>query len=211
MKRLTKKFRSKRFRDSYVDANVRTFLAQQIRSLRGDMSQAEFAKLLATTQSVVSRFEDPSYGKFNLQTLLEIAAKLDRAVIARIVDFQTFLRFTEDMSESAMCPDGYDPELMDRMAIAHAAPATRDMVSQQLSVLTATPKQVPNRPGELLRQVQQSHLRVAAPIEREQAVPTAAGHDEAKEDSDLLLGFGLSTIAHVPSDRWSTDRGIVSH
>lgn len=115
--RLTEKFRNKRYRDSYVSANVRRFLAQQFRSLRGDLSQEEFGKILGKPQSVVSRLEDPAYGKFALQTLLEVAASLDRAVIARIVDFPTFLRFTEDMSESAMCPAGYDPNVLDRMAV----------------------------------------------------------------------------------------------
>jgi hypothetical protein len=115
--RLTDKFRNKRYRDSYVDANVRRFLAQQIRALRGDLSQEAFGKLLDKPQSVVSRLEDPSYGKFSLQTLLEIAASLDRAVIARIVDFPTFLRFTEDVSEAAISPAGYDEHALDRFSL----------------------------------------------------------------------------------------------
>jgi hypothetical protein len=115
--RLTEKLRNKRYRDSYVDANVRRFLAQQFRALRGDMSQEEFGKLIGKPQSVVSRLEDPAYGKFALQTLLEVAASLNRAVVARIVDFPTFLRFTEDVSQQAICPSGYDPELLDRFAL----------------------------------------------------------------------------------------------
>lgn len=121
MSELVRKLKKKRFRDSYVDANVRMFLAQQMRSLRGDMSQKEFGDLLGIPQSVVSRYEDPAYGKFNLQTLLEIAAKLDRAVVARIVDFQTFLRFTEDMSEHAMCPAGYDENELEAFATGDEA------------------------------------------------------------------------------------------
>ena len=94
------------------------FLAQQIRALRGDMSQEEFGKLFGTPQSVVSQLRRPiAYGKFTLQTLLEVAAALNRAVLARIVDFPTFLRFTEDMSEQAICPAEYDSEVLDRFAV----------------------------------------------------------------------------------------------
>lgn len=116
IERLLEKFRNKRYRDSYVSANNRRFLAQQLRAIRGEMSQEEFGRLIGKPQSVVSRLEDPNYGKFTLQTLHEVAASLDRAVVTRIVDFPTFLRFTEDMSESATCPAGYDEHTVDRFA-----------------------------------------------------------------------------------------------
>jgi len=111
--RLAEKFRNKRYRDSYVSANNRRFLAQQMRALRGDMSQEAFGLLIGKPQSVVSRLEDPNYGKFTLQTLHEVAASLDRAVITRMVDFPTFLQATGDVSESAMCPAGYDEHVVD--------------------------------------------------------------------------------------------------
>jgi predicted transcriptional regulator len=190
------------------------FLAQQVRSLRGDMSQEEFAKLLGTTQSVVSRFEDPSYGKFNLQTLLEIAAKLNRAVVARIVDFPTFLRFTEDMSESAMCPAGYDPELLDSAVNERAIAAGKSEASATLphhqSVLGATPKQAWNQASGLLAQIQQSQLRIAVPAEKEQVALTATDHEETEVDIARLLSTGRA-IVDAEFGRWSTGRGIVSH
>jgi hypothetical protein len=58
-----------------------------------------------------------------------VAASLDRAVITRIVDFQTFLRFTEDMSEQAICPAGYDEQAMGRFALdlpMHASASASD-------------------------------------------------------------------------------------
>lgn len=180
MTRLTKKFRSKRFRDSYVDANVRMFLAQQIRALRGDMSQEQFAELLGTTQSVVSRFEDPSYGKFNLQTLLEIAAKLNRAVFARIVDFPTFLRLTEDLSEQAICPEGYDADLVERPSPQEP----RSEVPARSSVLRDKPEPPAFnyvRENTLLGQPQEIHLKSAAV-----AKPVAEDADSEKDSGDLV-------------------------
>jgi hypothetical protein len=152
--RLTEKLRNKRYRDSYVDANVRRFLAQQIRALRGDMSQEEFGRLLGKPQSVVSRLEDPAYGKFTLQTLLEIAASLDRAVVARIVDFSTFLRFTEDMSEHAICPEGYNENALDHFALGSMPAGQRAAKPPQgASVLDILPEPF-NRLSPLLSEIE---------------------------------------------------------
>lgn len=122
--KLTEKFRDKRYRDGYVSAHNRRFLAQQLRALRGDLSQEEFGKLIEKPQSVVSRQEDPAYGRFNLDSLQETVAKLDRAVFTRIVDFPTYLRLTEDMSESAVCPPAYDAAALDSFALAEAGSLT---------------------------------------------------------------------------------------
>jgi hypothetical protein len=133
---LVEKFRNKRYRDSYVSATNRRFLAQQIRALRGDMSQEDFGKLIGKPQSVVSRLEDPNYGKLTQQTIHEVAAALNRAVITRIVDFPTFLRFTEDMSEQALCPTGYDEQAMDRFALGlpvQTVSATSDRIGSRIS------------------------------------------------------------------------------
>jgi transcriptional regulator with XRE-family HTH domain len=171
------------------------FLAQQVRALRGDMSQQQFAELLGTTQSVVSRFEDPSYGKFNLQTLLEIAAKLDRAVVARIVDFPTFLRFTEDVSANAMCPAGYDAELLDQIATGLAS----------------------DESAAAIKAPQESVLRATRPA-RNQHVSS----DSLLGQTDFHLGaesYGVDTrlaprsgvIESAWFDRRSASRGITSH
>src|SRR6266550_312428 len=69
---LVEKFRSKRYRHSYVTAHTRRFLARQMRKLRGDKSQSEFGDLIGKQQTVVSRLEDASYGKWTLQTLLTL-------------------------------------------------------------------------------------------------------------------------------------------
>lgn len=106
--RLAQKLRNPKYRHAYVGAQVRQFLARQIRELRGNESQAEFGKRIDKAQNVVSRLEDPSYGKATLSTLLDMAAKLDRALIVRFVDFNTFLKFTDDQSDKAAAPASYD-------------------------------------------------------------------------------------------------------
>lgn len=114
--RLVPKLADKAYRNSYVAHQTRQFLARQVRALRGDKSQKEFGTLLGKPQSVVSRLEDPNYGKWTLQTLFDVAASLDRAVIVRIVDYPTFLRFTSDMTDAAACPEFYNQETVDSLA-----------------------------------------------------------------------------------------------
>jgi len=118
--RLAEKFRDKAYRDSYVGATVRRFVAQQIRALRGDLSQADFGHLLEKPQSVVSRLEDPAYGKLTIQTLLDIAAKLDRALIVQFVDYPTFMKFSGDFSELTLAPVAYDSASIDKFSRLYA-------------------------------------------------------------------------------------------
>lgn len=116
MTTLSKKFRSKAYRDSYVSTHLRTFLSHQIRALRGDMTQAEFGALLGKPQNVVSRLENPSYGKLTLQTLLDVADKTDVALLVRFIDFQTFLEVTGDLSDRAVHPESYDEKELEDFA-----------------------------------------------------------------------------------------------
>ena len=86
LRSLIEKFRSKEYRDSYIAAHTRRFLAHQMRKFRCDKSQAEFGQLIDKRQTVVSQLEDPKYGKWTLQTLFDVAAKLNVAVLVRFVD-----------------------------------------------------------------------------------------------------------------------------
>jgi transcriptional regulator with XRE-family HTH domain len=126
---LASQLKNKRFRDSYLAQHLKVFLAAQIRALRGDMSQAEFGKLIDMPQSVVSRLENQSYGKVNVQTLLKIAIKLDVALIIRFVGFKTFLDWTKDHSLKALAPDSYEKENE-----KSAAPAESETAQPALSV-----------------------------------------------------------------------------
>ena len=83
-------------RDAYVQAEVVTALAHQIRSVRVQRgwSQLELAKKLGTTQTAVSRLEDPSYGKFTLKTLLDLSKVFDAGLQVKFVSFMTLLSET---------------------------------------------------------------------------------------------------------------------
>ncbi len=102
--RLLKKLANKRYRDAYVQSHTKRFLAQQMRALRGNSSQADFGSVLDKPQSVVSRLEDPAYGKWTLQSLFDVASKLNLLVIVRFVDPETFIRITDELGEDAQAP-----------------------------------------------------------------------------------------------------------
>jgi transcriptional regulator with XRE-family HTH domain len=87
---------------------LKAFLSDQIRTLRGDLTQREFGDKIGKPQSVISRLEKQLDRHISIQTLIDIAVKLDIAVVIRFVDFTTFLRYTEDYSDKALAPPAYD-------------------------------------------------------------------------------------------------------
>jgi hypothetical protein len=105
--RLAQQFKGEKFRKSYFARQLKVFLAAQIRALRGERTQTQFGGLIGKPQSVVARLERESYGKVNLQTLIDIAQKLDIALIVRFVNHSTFLEWTKDYSQEALAPQSY--------------------------------------------------------------------------------------------------------
>lgn len=109
-KRLFEKLKRKPYRDAFVAEHVRTGIAHQIVVLRDQRgwSQGDLAKKLDKPQSVVSRLENPDYGKATISTLLEVAATYDVALVVRYVSFPEFLRQTRDVSIEAMEVESFD-------------------------------------------------------------------------------------------------------
>jgi transcriptional regulator with XRE-family HTH domain len=105
-------------RGRYLAQHLRAFLADQVRALRGEMSQKEFGERIGQPQSVVSRLENEEYGWVSMQALIDIATKLDIGLVVRFVDFPTFLDTTSDVSERAVAPAPYgtDPPIDDTVA-----------------------------------------------------------------------------------------------
>jgi transcriptional regulator with XRE-family HTH domain len=68
----------------------RRYLAHQIKSLRGRLSQEEFAKKLGMPRTTLSRLENARRACISLRTLLRIAAKLDIGLVVYFDDRKKF-------------------------------------------------------------------------------------------------------------------------
>ena len=90
VKRLARALGDQGIRHSYMARQLKAFLAQQIRALRGDQSQKDFGERIRKPQSVVSRLEKQADRHISIQTLIDIAERLDIAVIIALSIFQPF-------------------------------------------------------------------------------------------------------------------------
>jgi hypothetical protein len=133
---LAEKFHDKQYRDSYVASHTRGVLSQQMRNFRGDLSQAEYADKIGKQKTVIGRLENPGYAGWSLRTMLETARKENVAVLVRFVDFPTFLKYTDDLSDKSLNPTPYDANAVDQLAAgnnANAAVAENNDIPIRLS------------------------------------------------------------------------------
>ncbi|EAQ35989.1 hypothetical protein NB311A_01415 [Nitrobacter sp. Nb-311A] len=115
---------------------VRSYIAFQIRALREQRgwNQADLAREAEKTQSVISRLEDPDYGKLSLQTCLEIAIAYDLPLLVQFVEWDDWLSRMSNMSPSAMRKRGFDANrLLNKRAVRSqtAEAFTRMMLEDQ--------------------------------------------------------------------------------
>ena len=126
IRRLAKMLGRRVFRHGYMSRQLKAFLAQQIRELRGEERQEDFGKRIGKPQSVISRLEKQLDRSISIQTLIDIAEGLDIAVIIRFVDFPKFLKYTEDYSDEAITPQRYDQSAIDAIVRDNEWPACDD-------------------------------------------------------------------------------------
>ncbi len=111
--KLIAKLKDKEYRDAYAVEHVTTSLPFQIRALREkrEWTQGKLAKHAQTTQTAISRIEDPDYGKLSLNTLYKLAAAFDVALLVKFVPFSRLLSEFEDVSPEALEVEGFEDEI----------------------------------------------------------------------------------------------------
>lgn len=99
-------------RHAYLEAELVTGLAHQIRAVRMQRhwTQSDLAKRLGTTQPNVARLEDPSYGRYTLATLIELAKVFDTGMQVRFISFISMLNETFKPSAKAREVLSFDEE-----------------------------------------------------------------------------------------------------
>lgn len=103
---------NKEVREAYVEAEIISALAHQIRAMRLDrkLSQAELAKKMKTTQAAISRLEDPSYGQLSLQTLFKLSHAFDTGLRVEFVSTLNMLNSTFKPNEAARHVPSFEDE-----------------------------------------------------------------------------------------------------
>lgn len=90
----------KRYRDQLVAETIFSRLPLKVRFLREKTgkSQKLIARESGKAQTWISKLEDPNYGRFSVNTLLEVASMYD---VGLKVDFVPFSQVLDDFSNSA--------------------------------------------------------------------------------------------------------------
>jgi transcriptional regulator with XRE-family HTH domain len=124
-KKLLRKLSRKEYRVSYVEQNVRTGVAYQIRALREQRgwTQTAFGRLIGAGQSTASRLEDPDYGKMSISSLLQVASACDVALLVRFVSFEEMILRSRDVSPEALQVSSWNPSKFRAADEAHVVTA----------------------------------------------------------------------------------------
>src|SRR5687768_11406617 len=65
-------------------------------------TQAQLADAAGKPRNVITRLEDPNYGKPTLRTMIEIACALDVGLLVKFVPFTRLVREYDDLSPNAL-------------------------------------------------------------------------------------------------------------
>src|SRR5690606_26814977 len=113
-KQIVASLSDKAYRDAFVRQTIEVGLPFQIRGMRvaRDKSQKELGKMLGKPQSVVSRFENPGYGRCTLNTLLEIASAFDVGLLVTFVPFSELASRVSGLTAESMQVPAFDDDTM---------------------------------------------------------------------------------------------------
>jgi transcriptional regulator with XRE-family HTH domain len=102
----------KEYRRVFAEEHVGTGLAFQIRRMREakGWTQENIAQRTGKAQETISQWENPSYGRYSLSTLKQLAAAFDVALLVRLVSFSELADWTVDINPQRLTPPSYEEE-----------------------------------------------------------------------------------------------------
>jgi transcriptional regulator with XRE-family HTH domain len=112
---LLSELKDRDYRESYVEAHAKDTVAFQLRQMRlaENWEQKDVAARLGNSklQPMISRYENPDYGKYSVTTLLELARVFDVALVVRFVKLSELLRWDLHKTAETLQPASYSRDV----------------------------------------------------------------------------------------------------
>jgi len=128
-----------KYRRGFVQGHATDTIAFQLRTMRKarNEEQRDVAERLGNPklQPMISRYENPDYGRYSVKTLLELAAAFDVALIVRFAPFSELVEWDFASSPAQLAPPAFasDARLAEISAEIHRE-IDAQSPSQQASV-----------------------------------------------------------------------------
>ncbi|PYX70434.1 MAG: hypothetical protein DMG72_18780 [Acidobacteria bacterium] len=113
-KNLVQELRDPFYRRAFIKAHAGDSIAFQLKAMRlaRKMEQRDVAALLGNPklQPMISRYENPDYGKYSVSTLLELADAFDVALIVHFAPFSELVDWDMTRSSETLNPVSFDED-----------------------------------------------------------------------------------------------------
>ena len=129
------------YREQFVEEGINVGIAFQIRSLRNrqDLTQEGLAKKINIKQPLVSSWENPNYGKYNLKTLKELAKAFDVALIVKFISFGEMVKDAVNLTPDRLCPPSFNEEKIAAITGISAIPWYQGVPQNIVSFINSLP------------------------------------------------------------------------
>lgn len=108
---LLEEIKDPEYRRALVEGHAKDTIAFQIRQLRKaeGWEQRDLAEKLGNPklQPMISRYENPDYGRYSITTLLQLAAAFDVALVVRFAPYSELLEWDLNATNQVLAPASY--------------------------------------------------------------------------------------------------------
>jgi transcriptional regulator with XRE-family HTH domain len=123
--KLLEEIKNPEYRHGLVEGHAKDTIAFQVRQLRKarGWEQRDLARELGNPnlQPMISRYENPDYGRYSISTLLDLAAAFDVALVVRFAPFSELVEWDLCSTNSTLSPAPYAKDVQLQKLEAYAS------------------------------------------------------------------------------------------